>query len=130
MDFLAPTPLYNPNNPGLGKSVDTSLNIKSEEYHIKKPSSLPLMLIGETRTTNSSVSDFFDDPLSILRQQAWSRIQNHITKEKRLAAVMCLLVFVFLICYLPFWTVFLCLVSTVINIGGIPQTSTFNINGI
>ena len=106
LDFLAPASL----SLGRGKSVDASLDVKSQEYAIKKPISLPLMLAGEQRTTNSSMSDFFDDPLTILRQQAWVRIQTHITKEKRLAAVMCLLVLVFLICYLPFWTVFLCLV--------------------
>ena len=109
MDFLAPTSL----SSGLGKSVDTSLNTPTEQFTIKKPLSLPLMLAGETRTTNSSVSDFFDDPLAILRLQAWTRIQSHITREKRLAGVMCLLVVVFLICYLPFWTVFLCLVSSI-----------------
>ena len=106
LDFLAPASL----SLGRGKSVDASLDVKSQEYAIKKPISLPLMLAGEQRTTNSSMSDFLDDPLTILRQQAWVRIQSHITKEKRLAAVMCLLVVVFLICYLPFWTVFLCLV--------------------
>ena len=111
LDFLAPTSL----SLGRGKSVDASLDIKSEDHGIKKPISLPLMLAGEPRTTNSSMSDFFDDPLTILRQQAWSRIQSHVTKEKRLAAVMCLLVIVFLICYLPFWTVFLCLVCSPIQ---------------
>ena len=110
LDLLSPTSMRG-SNSNLGKSVDGSLNIKSDEYRIKKPTSLPLMLVGDTRTTNSSLSDFFDDPLLILRQHAWSSIHQNITKERRLAAVMCLLVVVFLICYLPFWTVFLCLVT-------------------
>ena len=120
LDLLSPTSMRG-SNSNLGKSVDGSLNIKSDEYRIKKPTSLPLMLVGDTRTTNSSLSDFFDDPLLILRQHAWSGIHQNITKERRLAAVMCLLVVVFLICYLPFWTVFLCLVSEVLIV-------TYNIN--
>ena len=116
LDLLAPTSLRGSNSHALGKSVDGSLHVKSDEYQMKKPTSLPLMLVGDTRTTNSSVSDFFDDPLLILRQHAWSRIHQNITKERRLAGVMCLLVVVFLICYLPFWTVFLCLVSHVLTV--------------
>ena len=116
LDLLAPTSLRGSNSHALGKSVDGSLHVKSDEYQMKKPTSLPLMLVGDTRTTNSSVSDFFDDPLLILRQHAWSRIHQNITKERRLAGVMCLLVVVFLVCYLPFWTVFLCLVSHVLTV--------------
>ena len=63
LDLLAPTSLRG-SNSNLGKSVDGSLNIKSDEYQMKKPTSLPLMLVGDTRTTNSSLSDFF--PVSLV----------------------------------------------------------------
>ena len=114
LDLLAPTSLRRNNQQKLGKSVEASLHLlhlESDQLKIKKPRSLPLVFSSGTRTTtNSSVSDFFDDPLHLLRQHAWTRIESHITKERRLAAVMCLLVVVFLFCYLPFWTVFICLV--------------------
>ena len=72
-------------------------------------SSLPLLL-GSSATTNSSVSDFLEDPLSILRYQTLRRIQGTVTREKRLAGVTALLVSVFILCYLPFWSVYICLV--------------------
>ena len=56
------------------------------------------------------MSDFLEDPLARLRVQALRRVHTHVTRERRLAGVTCLLVTVFICCYLPFWTVYICLV--------------------
>ena len=57
------------------------------------------------------MSDFLEDPLARLRAQALRRVHTHVTRERRLAGVTCLLVTAFICCYLPFWTVYICLVS-------------------
>ena len=73
-------------------------------------SSLPLILGSRKTSTHSSMSDFLEDPLARLRVQALRRVHTHVTRERRLAGVTCLLVTVFICCYLPFWTVYICLV--------------------
>ena len=73
-------------------------------------SSLPLILGSRKTSTHSSMSDFLEDPLARLRAQALRRVHTHVTRERRLAGVTCLLVTVFICCYLPFWTVYICLV--------------------
>ena len=94
--------------------VQSSPNLNTHRHDVHKPcSSLPLLLKSHTRsTTNSSISDFLDDPLAVLRYQTLSRIQGNVSREKRLAVVTCLLITVFILCYLPFWSVYTCLVSS------------------
>lgn len=93
--------------------VQSSPNLNINRLDVHKPSSsLPLLLKTPTRsTTNSSLSDFLDDPLAVLRYQTFRRIQGNVSREKRLAVVTCLLITVFILCYLPFWSVYTCLVS-------------------
>ena len=50
------------------------------------------------------------DPLTMCLQHALRRIHGSLSRERRLAGVTCLLVAVFICCYLPFWTVYMCLV--------------------
>ena len=95
--------------------VHSSPNLRSSRHELHHPcTSLPLLRRDAVKpsSTGSSISEFLGDPLSILRYQTLKRIQGNITKEKRLAAVTCVLISVFILCYLPFWSVYLCLVST------------------
>ena len=48
--------------------------------------------------------------LTMCLQHALRRIHGSLSRERRLAGVTCLLVAVFICCYLPFWTVYMCLV--------------------
>ena len=48
--------------------------------------------------------------LTMWLQHALRRIHGSLSRERRLAGVTCLLVAVFICCYLPFWTVYMCLV--------------------
>ena len=48
--------------------------------------------------------------LTMWLQHALRRIHGSLSRERRLAGVTCLLVAVFICCYLPFWTVYICLV--------------------
>ena len=94
--------------------VQSSPNLNTSRSDIRQPiSSLPLLINGDTGsgTAHSSISDFLDDPLSILRYQTWRKIQGNISREKRLAGVTCILITVFILCYLPFWSTYICLVS-------------------
>lgn len=107
LDLLAPPPSLSVHHLHMVQS-SPNLNTPRMDMNSKPCASLPLLL-SNTGTTNSSVSDFFDDPLSILRYQTLRRIQGTVTKEKRLAGVTFLLVTVFILCYLPFWSVYICL---------------------
>ena len=112
------SPLSRQKSQTIGKSLETSLHLNGVEPEVKKLCSLQSLrnnLLGLNYLSNPSWKSFSEeididaDPLAQLRWRAHKKIKAGIARERRLAMVMCILVGVFILCYLPFWSIYVCL---------------------
>ena len=100
----------------LGRSLEANLHLKEIDHELTKPSSLQSLrnnLLRLNQRSNASWKSFSEmseaDPLQQLRWHAHMKIKARVARERHLAMVMCLLVGVFIFCYLPFWTLYVSL---------------------
>ena len=82
------------------KSLETSLNTTGLEKSARKSRSGSIGIIEKQGEDTLLTQQF---------QQAQRRVRVTVVRERRLALVMSLLVGVFALCYLPFWSVYVCL---------------------
>ena len=91
----------------LSSTTSPHVHISSSRLNIRRS------LFNKTHWSSPSWKDFSEvdltDPLRQLREQAHTKIKARIAQERRLALVMCLLICVFTLCFLPFWSVYVSL---------------------
>jgi len=99
----------------VGKSLQANINSARAFIEPTKPISLQSLrgnLLKMNRWSECSwKSEEADDldPLQQLRHQAHKKIKAKVAKERHLARVMFLLIGVFTLCWLPFWSLYICL---------------------
>ena len=102
----------------MGKSLEANLHLngvgrtrnkrKSTSLHSLRTSLLRMNTkTGQGWGSYSEVNE--KDPLQQLRQDAHRKIRARVVRERNLAMIMCLLVTVFMLCFLPFWSLYICL---------------------
>ena len=94
-------------------SLRTSLDFQSHRKRSFKIETVKFRLSSLLKTSkencNDASEDLFSDPIlkHFIQMEKRRKLAN--TRERRLALIMCVLIGVFVLCYLPFWSIYICL---------------------